>query len=167
MKRHRLNIILDKCSNRKFKNGFIQYLRSLDFEEFEILFNYYTSVLTKLMIRYKYKEEKHKIFSKKWFRDQSLSYKYQQINLLFYEANYDFIEKVNKKIKDNNKKISELLVKIRKINESIVVVNGTKIEFVENPTTIEVITLISVLVEHIYNKNELDKLMEELNKFSK
>ena len=31
----RLRTILDKCANKKFRNGYITYLKSLDYDEFE------------------------------------------------------------------------------------------------------------------------------------
>lgn len=167
MKKHRLNIILDKCRDNKFKKGFIIYLQSLDFDEFELLFNYYTSIISRLIFRYKNKEEKVKIFSKKWLRNKFLNYKYQTINLLFYAANSNFVKLANKKISDNNKRMSELITKIKEINKSIEAIKNVNLTISEQPSMTEVITLITILIEYIHNKNESEKIMNEINKLNK
>lgn len=167
MKTHRLNIILDKCSKKKFKNGFIQYLKSLDFEEFEVLFNHYNSVLTRLMFRYKEKNEKVRIFSKKWFRNENLKYKYDVINSLFYDSNMFFVEKINNKLENNNKRISELIIKVREINQSLEIIKNTNFSFGDVLNTKETINLITLLVEYTYNNNELKKVLAEIEELNK
>ncbi len=167
MKKHRLNIILNKCRKKKYKSGFISYLRSLDFEEFEILFNYYNSVIARLMFRYKSKNEKISFLSKKWFRNEELNYKFSTLNLLFREANNIFVEKADKKISDNNKRISELLTKIQEIKKSLEYIKNAKLIFNENPDMIDMLNLIAILTEYIYNKNESQKIIDEINKLNK
>lgn len=167
MKIHRLNTILNKCGNKKFKSEYIKYLRSLDFEEFEILYNYYSSVIVRLMFRYKSKNEEIKILSKKWFITESLSYKYQTLNLLFREGNIIYVEKANNKVEENNKKISELITKIKELNHSLEVIKNAKLVMSEKPDQKDMLNLIAILVEYIYNKNESQKILDELNNLKK
>jgi len=63
---HRLSIILNKCYNKKFREGFIKYLASLDFAEFDKLFQYYMNVISLLLWRYQ--KDKIRFFSIKWFK---------------------------------------------------------------------------------------------------
>lgn len=44
---HRLNVILKSITNKNVKHGFIKYLSSLDFEDFEYLLEHYLTAIVK------------------------------------------------------------------------------------------------------------------------
>ena len=68
---HRLNVILKSITNKNVKHGFIKYLSSLDFEDFEYLLEHYFTAILRLMFRYKNK--KANFLSKQWFINKKIN----------------------------------------------------------------------------------------------
>ena len=83
---NKLNVILKKCSNKKFRKGYVKYLASLDYKEFETLFIHYVEIVTTLSGRYALK--KIKFLSKDWFKKRAANKKYDLVYDLFYDANH-------------------------------------------------------------------------------
>ena len=82
---HRLNYILKKCKRSKFRNGYIKYLESLDYEEFKYLLSYYMQTITRLVI--KYNSKNIKLFSRNWFKYYFLKRKYYKLFNIFFTSN--------------------------------------------------------------------------------
>ncbi len=158
----RLNTILKSCSNKNFRKGFIKYIASLDYKEFEELFTHYTTIFAHLFIKYSSKELKK--YSKDWFKEISLNNKYNEMYALFAEANFTFILEFNKNIGDRNRKREEILQEIEDIKKIINSVFSK--EFVINlpPSQYQKIEILMLICNSIYAESELKRLMEELNK---
>jgi len=110
------NIILKKCSNRKFRKGFIKYLSTLDFQEFSELFDHYTKIFSKFMIRFNLINPKK--FTKNWLKRRFLKHKFDSISIIFLEANRDFIIKINKELNYINLKTTNLLIEMEETNKT-------------------------------------------------
>jgi len=165
MKIHKLNTILKKSNNNKFRKGFIKYLSSLNFNEFSFLYNFYMRVMTKLIL--KYKNKKIKFLSKDWFKNISLQNKYQELYYIFYIANFPYIQKINKNLEINNLKNRILLDNINDVKSSLENLSKKQININPYPTEKEMIDFNILIIGTIYNKQMLDNLLEELNKNKK
>lgn len=159
---HRLNLILKKCSDKEFRKGFVKYIESLDYKEFEALFIHYTTIIATLMIRYSAKTIKK--YSVDWFKQKAINRKYDQLYNLFADANFLFVVQFNKNIGDRNLKREEILQKIEDIKKFISVAFNKdvilNIPLLQN----DKIKIIIMLTNSAYAEKELKRLMEELNK---
>ena len=157
----RLRTILDKCANKKFRNGYITYLKSLDYDEFEKTFNHYSTVIAKLLI--KNKKNKVRIFSKIWFKIGNLEYKWEQLYKLFYMTNPYFVDLAFKNLNIKNNKRIELISKITEHRTTLNSIVSNLISLTQNPTQEEIIRFNLIIIDSIYTSEELEKLVEELN----
>lgn len=165
MKIHRLNVILKNISNYKYKRGFINYISSLSYDDFEYLLRYYMSALIRLMLRYK--DRKANFLSKQWFINRKLILKYRKIGTIFYNANYDFCKKIDDNIQEDNKIKSELLNNIRENQNILNNLQTVQILITDMMDEKEIINFCSYIISVIYVKKELEKLYEELGKYIK
>jgi hypothetical protein len=158
----RLNTILKTCYNKNSRKGFIKYITSLDYNEFENMFLHYTTVFAHLFI--KYSSKKIKKYSKDWFKEIVLNDKYDKIYALFAEANFSYILEFNKNIGERNKKREKILQEIEDVKKIINSVFSK--EFVINlpPSQYQKIEILMLICNSIYAENELKRLIEELNK---
>lgn len=173
----RLSEILKKSSKSKYRTDFIKYLKSLDFNEFEIIFNHYMSIAIKFLTFYKVehfqektqnirneynidnkKYVKNKFLSKKWFNDKYFKNKYYDIFNIFMDANRDFVNIISDKIHEKNNKKAKILKEIINIKNTIENLNNLEI-----PISNESLQLCILINYQIYAKQELDRLLEELN----
>ena len=159
MKIHRLNVILKNISNYKYKRGFINYISSLSYDDFEYLLRYYMSAIIRLMLRYK--DRKAKFLSKQWFINRKLILKYRKIGTIFHNANYDFCKKIDDNIQEDNKIKSELLNNIRE-NQNILNNLQTRQIIITDMNEKEIISCCGFIISVVYVKKELGKLYEEL-----
>ena len=113
----RLNSILKTCSNKNARKGFIKYITSLDYIEFEVLFIHYTTIFAKLFI--KYSSKKIKKFSKDWFKKKALDVKYDKMYALFADANFTFIIEFNKNLREKNIQREKILQEIEDVKKII------------------------------------------------
>jgi len=157
----RLSLILKKCANsNKFEKEFIRYIASLDFKEFEKLFNNYTFIINKCII----KLNNPKFFSKNWIKSKILNHKFYQLYYIFYKANYDFVKMSNKNLKDKNDKKQKLIDNIYDIQRSLIFLNKKQITLnldIES-TNEEIIDIIILISDSIYIEDELYKMINEL-----
>lgn len=159
----RLNDILTKCSNIKFKTGYIKYLKSLNFEEFEKIFVYYASVIQIVAIKY----ENSRFFTKKWFKKYLLQLKFNILCNIFFEANFDYLIKIKDNIDIINKKREKILINIKNNKETLNNVLQLKFNVYKIPMTKEDLINFNILIiDNIYLTNELENLIYELNKLS-
>jgi hypothetical protein len=166
--KQRLNVILKKCKNYKFRKGFIKYLSSLDFEEFEQIYNKYVRIIIRLIIRYRNK--KIKFLSKDWFKNQILENKWDRLHTIFVESNFAFVTRVNNNDRTKNNKTRKILTDIdvvretlKNINENV---NAKTIEITDYSTQEEIFNFYVLLVDSIYLSLELEKLKDELYKIT-
>lgn len=159
MKIHRTSVILKKCQNRKFKKGFISYLSSLDFLEFKELYDHYTTVIAKMLIKYK---DKPKLFSKAYFIKDLLNYHFDKIYDMFSAANYSFVNKINIDLSNNNKRKDQLLTDIKERQEILSNLTSIPLVISQESTSEERITFIAFFVDSIYINKELNTMINEL-----
>jgi len=157
----RLTFILNKCENKKFRVGYIKYLKSLDFEEFEEIFTYYSSVIAILLN--KYKKYKIKFFSKRWFKFKVLIYKWNILYLIFSTANHSFVRLVGQNLDIKNAKKMELIMKINENRQILTSIVSNPIHLDLNPNQEDIIKFNLILIDSIYTSEELGKLVDELN----
>jgi len=158
---HSLNIILKKSLNYKFRRGFIKYLSSLDYEEFESLFVYYANIISTLLI--KYSNKKIRFLSRDWFKYKILNIKYDIFFFLFIKGNREFLLEISKSMTQRNEEREKTLNEIDRLQHIIndlyakeILVN---VSFTQQDK-IEVITLIYVAID---TAKELEKLLNSLN----
>lgn len=165
MKIHRLKDILSKMTNRNFKKGFTRYLSSLDYKEFDSIYNYYTSILIRLMNRYL--TNKPKFLSKRWFKYKILYFKYSYLFYIFVKANSKFVLLSNKLLKENNDKIANLINDINEKRRILKNIASKPLILSENSTKEDLIKFHLSIVDNIYNAEILAKALEELKEIKK
>ena len=158
---HRLSTILKKCENKKFRIGYMRYLSSLDFNEFEELFSHYSTIIAKLLLRYK--KNKIKFFSKNWFKISDLEYKWHQLYRLFSLSNPYFVELNMKNLDIKNTKKMELIMKIDETRRTLESIVSNPIALPQNTNQEDIIKFNLIIIDSIYTSEELTKLVEELN----
>jgi len=157
----KLNNILKNCSHsNKFKIGFIKYLKSLDFVEFDKLFVNYSHIFSMMIL----KINKPKFLSKEWFKYRSLHIKFQKIYILFSDANSDFVLLSNKNVSDNITKKQNILKNFKDNQDSLTFLNQTKLELSTDPSIQDVINVTILIVDGVYIREELNRLIIEYNK---
>jgi hypothetical protein len=158
---HRLTIILNKCERKKYRDGYIKYLKSLEYEEFENIFSYYSLVMAKLLIKY----EKNKIsfFSKKWLKFINIKYKWNMLYLIFLKANKKFVNLIIKNLDIKNSKKFELILKINETQNTLDSIISNPIKLSSNPKQEDIIKFNLIIIDSIYTSEKLTKLMDELN----
>ena len=158
---HRLTIILNKCERKKYRDGYIKYLKSLEYEEFENIFSYYSLVMAKLLIKY----EKNKIsfFSKKWLKFINIKYKWNMLYLIFLKANKKFVNLIIKNLDIKNSKKFELILKINETQNTLDSIISNPIKLSSNPNQEDIIKFNLIIIDSIYTSEKLTKLMDELN----
>lgn len=159
MKIHRTSVILKKCQNRKFKKGFILYLSSLEFKEFKELYDHYTTVIAKMLIKY---EDKPKFFSKAYFIKDLLNYHFDKIYNMFSAANYPFVNKINIDLSNNNKRKDQLLIDIKEKQKILENLSTLQFTIYQMPTNEEIIKFSIVIIENLSINNELNNMINEL-----
>jgi len=158
---HRLSIILKKCENKKFRIGYMKYLGSLDFNEFEELFSHYSTIIAKLLL--KYQKNKIKFFSKNWFKLSSLEYKWYQLYRLFSLSNPYFVELNMRNLDVSNSKKTDLIIKINETRQALESIVSNPITLPENAKQEDIIKFNLIIIDSIYTSEELTKLVDELN----
>ena len=158
---HRLSIILKKCENKKFRIGYMRYLSSLDFNEFEELFSHYSTIIAKLLL--KYQKNKIKFFSKNWFKLSSLEYKWYQLYRLFSLSNPYFVELNMRNLDVSNSKKTDLIIKINETRQALESIVSNPITLPENAKQEDIIKFNLIIIDSIYTSEELTKLVDELN----
>lgn len=153
--------ILNKCSSDKFKKSYIKYLASLDFDEFEELFSKYSSTIAKLIIRYR--KNKIKFFSRKWFKLSDLEYKWHLLYSMFVKSNNYFVDKITQNLEIKNNKKMSLLSKIIKTRQELESIISHPISLIPDPTVEDIIKFNLIIIDSIYTSEELTKLVDELN----
>lgn len=171
MKIHRLNTILEKSSNRKYRKNFTKYLSSLDFKEYKILFGFYLKVLTRLMIRYNSMEKK--AFSKKSFKNILLNYKYSKFIKLFLDGNKVFFDRYNDELKTTNTKTINLLLDIEKTKNSLQNLHTSWLIWSNSLLKIDDVSKENIryfnilLISIIHNNKQYERLVNELDDMTK
>ncbi len=158
---HRLSDILNKCENKKFKDGYIKYLKSLDFNEFEELFSYYSGAIATLLIRYQ--KNKIKFFSNKWFKFHIIKYKWDLLYLIFSNANHDFVMNTSKNLDIKNTKKMDLIIKINETRQELESIVSNPIILTQNSSQEDIIKFNLIIIDSIYTSEKLTKLVDELN----
>lgn len=159
---HRLSVILKKCSNKKFRNGFVKYLTSLDFVEFNALFIYYINVIGLML--HKYNKNKIRFFSIKWFKKKIVDYKYNQLYYIFSDANFAFITIINENMKHENVRSQIILDEIDDIKNSIENLYNKELVINLPLSKEDVIELSVLIIDNIYLRDELKKLVDEIKR---
>ena len=163
---HRLSIILNKCYNKKFREGFIKYLASLDFAEFDKLFQYYMNVISLLLWRYQ--KDKIRFFSIKWFKYKILNYKYNQLYYMFSESNFQFVIIINENMKIENRRREKLISELDDVQKSIEsLYNHQLLITLPILSKQDLIDFSVLIIDNIYLKDELKKLLDEVKEFKK
>jgi len=165
MKISRLSTILNKISNRKFRKGYIKYITSLDYKEYETLFVYNTEVVNVLSNRYLTK--KYKFLSKGWFKSVSLKMKYDLFYNCFITANPQFMLDLNKNLKNRNRRREKILKSLADIREKIEKTYSMEIIIYDPPTFEDKVKLILMVANSISIEKELKMLLNEFNEFNK
>jgi hypothetical protein len=165
MKIHRLNVILKNVSNYKYKRGFINYISTLSYDDYEYLLRYYMSALIRLMLRYK--NRKANFLSKQWFINRKLILKYRKIGTIFYNANNNFCKKIDDNIREDNKIKTDLLNNIRENQNILNNLLKTKILITDMKDEKEIISFCGLTISIIYANKELERLYEELGKYER
>lgn len=160
----RLSELLKKCSNKKYRAGYIKYLSALDYKEYEKIFLYYFEVISVLLIRY---DKGYKKYSKKWFKYKKINKLYDRLYNLFFESNHVFLLVATENLKKSDEQKEKIFQKIEEIKKSIQSIFETEIVVNIPPTNKDYISIMLLIINTLYAKNELNKLLEELNKFKK
>lgn len=161
---HRLNVILKSITNKNVKHGFIKYLSSLDFEDFEYLLEHYLTAILRLMFRYKNK--KANFLSKQWFINKKINSKYRKIAMVFYDANFDYCIKINDKIQQKDNYIINLLNNISENKKVLKKLENIELFLTDMENEKEIIEFASLIISTIFVKKELEKLYEEIGKLN-
>mgnify|MGYP000848835058 CR=1 FL=1 len=157
---HRLNLILKKSRyNYNFKKGYIKYLSSLDFKEFEELFSHYVEVIA--IALKKYDTEKIKLLSKDWFKYKSLIRKYNTVFSIFFQANYDFTLDIIHRLEVRNN-IKEEIIKNMQLLLNISYNNIFSQDFKDKQNLIKLSICLS---DWLYITHKLDSLNKQLEDF--
>lgn len=160
----RLSELLKKCSNKKYKKGYIKYLASLDYKEYEKLFLYYFEVISILLIRY---DHEYKRFSKNWFKYKKINKLYEKLYNLFFDSNHVFLLIASEKLKKSDEEKEKIFQKIEELKKIIQAIFETELYVNIPPTNEDFISIMILLTNSLYAKNELNKLLEELNNLQK
>lgn len=156
---HRLSVILKKCNNSKFRKSYIKYLKTLDYDEFKVIFSHYMRIIAKINIRYSTK--KIKPFSKLWFNKQFIKIEYRKILNIFYFSNFDFVLKIGTEIFDLNSKKLKLL---KDIEETKITLNNiNEIKSIKLESKEDYIKYSALMIQKFYFSEQLEKLVNELN----
>jgi hypothetical protein len=157
----KLRDIWKNLFNEKFKKGFIKYLASLDYEEFDEIFDHF--ITTTYRLRLKYKNTKIKFLSEKWFKSKIVLYKYDEMFRLFGVANLEFIKKSNSILDEKNKKKTNLIKNINEKRQILNALSQIPLVITTNSTQSDILKFYIAIISNIYNSNELVKSLEELN----
>ena len=149
-----------KILNRKLKKGFTLYLAALDFEEFDAIFSYYSTVMYRLRKTY---DKKYRFLSKNWFKKKIINYKYNQIFNLFAIANLGFIDKSNELLKQRNLKLNNIIRDIQESREIIEHISKNPVVINMYSTQEDILKFYFTLISNAYNANKLVESINELN----
>jgi hypothetical protein len=158
MKISRINTVL----KRQNKRGYIKYIKSLSYREYETIFMFYINVFIRLENIHNQKERKR--FSKSWFKSKMLKYKYNRLHSIFVNANATFMIVLVENLSRDNEIREKLLKEMYDINSKININKAFSTSLVINdpPTEHDVVNLISLISNSIYFKNEIDNISKEL-----
>lgn len=161
----KLSTILNNIKNSKYKKGYIKYLKSLDYDEFRTLFVYYMAII----IRYEniYIKKNIKKYTLFWLKNYFIRKKYIRLYSIFYNSNQDFVIKINKKIEYDNNIRQHLINNIKEVTETISNLEGKIAVITEKSTRKDLIDFTVLLIDSIYLRNELNKLLDKLDKYKK
>lgn len=163
MKISRINTVL----KRQNKRGYIKYIKSLSYREYETIFMFYINVFIRL--ENIHSEKDRKLFSKKWIKSKILKYKYHRLHAMFVNANSVFMIVLSENLEKDNvekekrlKKMDKLLKEMDNINSKINKAFSISLVINDPPTEHDVVNLISLISNSIYFKNEIDKIYKEI-----
>lgn len=160
-----LRQLLNKISDRKFIKGYIKYLKSLDFEEFNSIYLHYSRIFTILYFRYQQKNAK--FLSKIWFKMYILKLKFKLIFYIFNVANADYIKKSSNLLEENNNKSLKILIEIYEVQNAILNIQKKPLVLTQNPNREDIIHAMVYFCSSIYNNQRLEELIQEFNKTKK
>lgn len=164
---HRLSVILKKCDNTKYRQDFIKYLSTLEFDEFELLFNKYLVIISRFLNIYSDLSftmfKNNAIFlSKKWWKNQRMKNKYCCFFKIFNDGNPKFITDIENKLKYKSKRYTEIALNLK--DAQIEMENIISVELKISNNKEDLIRTSIYISKTIMIKNKLEKLSEELNK---
>jgi len=158
---HRLSVILKNSYKSSYKKGFIKYLDSLSYNEFKVMYMHYM----KVHLRYekRYKTEKPKFFSKKWFINKKILSNSIRLYYLFSNTKSKYIKKVMDELDIISNKRSNLLDRISITQAKIKNLSDKNIVLTQTPTQMDNIDFILLIVENIYLTEEITSLYNKLD----
>lgn len=158
----RLSEIFKNIYKKKFREGYIKYLRSLDFEEFDFIYHQYAGTVAVLHKRYESKN--HKFLSKNWINLKILTSKFKVLYYVFHSANKDFMKKSFKLLEERNSKSLRILTEINEVKATLKNLENKTLMITQNPNSEDIISITSYFVSNIYNNQRLQELLDELKK---
>lgn len=163
--KHRLSIILKKCKNTKYRQDFIKYLSTLEFDEFELLFKKYFYTISRFLSIYgdsnfKLIENKAIFLSKIWWKNQRIKNKYYWFLKIFNDGNSKFVTDIVNKLNYKSKRTTEIRLEIN--YTYIELENIINFELELNNNKDDLIRTSIYIAKSIMIKNKLEKLTEEL-----
>jgi hypothetical protein len=165
MKVSRLSVLLKNCLKRKFRREFSKYLKSLDFEEFNYIYDHYSHVLGFMLN--KYMLNKPKFLSKRWFKYKILYKNFEMLFNIFFIANPDFIKKSHDLLREKNKRASKLIGDIVELQTTLLITHSKTVILTSQSTQDDLNKFFVYLVSNMYNTKELEKLTDELKELKK
>ena len=166
----KLNILIKKIRNRKYKLGLIKYLSTLSYDEYHRIFTLYTTVI----VRCKNFFDDGRFLSKKWFKSKFLLGKFNELSEIFLLANEKFYFKRYTDLQYLNERAltlmeeiaqNELILENLKVNvDKILTIQNiiNKTIYYQNETYNETILINVILIDTLYSYHKIEKSMTEL-----
>jgi len=155
----RLKDFINKITNRKYRNGFINYLKVSSFDEYYQMQKLYGDIIFKLIFKY----DNSKFLSKNWFKYMYLKLLWSKIYEIFSRGNNSFMIKINKELGESNKKRRKLLDEINEYKNILKSLNTISLNLSDTSNK-NIIKINLTIIDLIYSDNYLNKLYDELNK---
>jgi len=120
------------------------------------------------LLLWRYQKDKIRFFSIKWFKYKILNYKYNQLYYMFSESNFQFVIIINENMKIENRRREKLISELDDVQKSIEsLYNHQLLITLPILSKQDLIDFSVLIIDNIYLKDELKKLLDEVKEFKK
>lgn len=155
----RLSKVLKNCKNKKYRKDFIKYLSTLEFEDFEILYNRYFYMITRFLAIYG-NYNNARIFSENWWKIQKIKNMYKSFLSIFNDGNSKFVIYIQNKLIYKSQRSMDITIELTKSQQELENILKIKLNISNNKE--DIIRATIYIIKTIILKNKLQKLSEEL-----
>lgn len=156
---HQLSKVLKNCKNKKYRKDFINYLSTLEFDEFEILYNKYFYIIIRFLAIYG-NYNNARIFSENWWKNQKIKNTYNLFLSIFNDGNSKFVICIQNKLIYKSQRAVDITIELTKSQHELENILKIKLNISNNKD--DIIRASIYIIKTIILKNKLQKLSEEL-----